>query len=79
MFEDALCTLFQVHLHIGELNNEIKEHRGQKETLTFQLQKLQKDNKEIANLSNHANKLKNQIDSQEVEKLEMQQKIQDAL
>lgn len=50
-----------------------------KETVQLQLSKLQKDNKQIAVISAQTQKIKNQLEVQENEKVEMQQKIEDAL
>ena len=75
MIDNQLTNLFQAHAQILDLNTQVNEHRNQKETLSFQLTKLQKDNKEIDKWSTMNNKLKNTIETQEHEKLTMQQKI----
>jgi len=47
-----------------DMTAAVNEHRGQKETLSFQLGKLQKDNKEITNLAERTTQLREKLDGQ---------------
>ena len=61
------------------MTSKLNETSDGKETVQLQLSKLQKDNKQIAVISAQTQKIKNQLEVQENEKVEMQQKIEDAL
>ena len=50
-FEGQLASLFQVYYLVLEKDQAVNEHRATKETLAFQLSKLQKDMKEVQALT----------------------------
>jgi hypothetical protein len=64
LFETQLVLSFQALLMAQDMTAAVNEHRGQKETLSFQLGKLQKDNKEITNLAERTTQLREKLDGQ---------------
>jgi hypothetical protein len=74
-FESQVSSVLQIHLLVCELHQQIGEHRATKETLAFQLGKLQKDMKEVQALGQQVAKLKEQLESKDQEKLTLLKQV----
>ena len=56
LFDGQMQFLFEFHQHVGELTSKVEAFREGKDSLTVQLSKLQKDNKQISTMSAQSQK-----------------------